>query len=417
MLKSVQLLKESFCFALKSLYSNKTKTFLSLLGVSVGIFLIVAILTVVDSLSKKINKDIGSLDNRTMFFFKYCFGQSNLPNWKIEQFPNVTYEEYKFLKENLTDIETICFQYYAGKETITYNFKSISAVTIIPCTYEMYNVEKFDFKEGRFFNEKESNLGYNTVVIGSNIANSLFEGTSPINKYIRFYGQRFRVIGVLEKIGDRLINIGSNPDTTIYPTVNKIRNLFGDNTKLFSPIVVIKPNHDIDIESLKAQITYKIRNHRGIKSGQENNFFINLFKGVTDIVDQTVGFLKLVGWIISGFSLLVGGFGIANIMIVSVKMRTSIIGIQKALGAKNRFILFQFLFEAIILSVSGGVIGIFLVWITSLIINILGLEFILTFKNTFLGISLSTIIGLIFGILPAYKASKLNPVESIRIEP
>ena len=415
MLVYLRLLKESFGFAMNALRNNKLRTLLSLLGVTIGIFSIIAVLAAVDSLDRKIKKDIGSLDNSTVFFFKYCFGPTDVPDWKVEQFPDVTYEEYKFLKNNLTDVESVCFQLYAGRETIKYESKTVSSISVIPCTYEYSDIEKLDFKEGRFFSEQESNSGSNNVVIGHEIAESLFDGVSPLGKDVRLYGQRFKVVGTLKKVGDRMISFGSNPDQTIYPTVNRIRSLFGDNSQSFTPIVIIKPNKGIDVENLKAQISYKIRNFRGVKSGDMDNFFVNFLKGATDMIDETISFMNIAGWIIAGFSLLVGGFGIANIMFVSVKERTHLIGIQKSLGAKNRFILFQFLFEAIILCLIGGIIGLLMVWIIALILtSVLDFEFVLSAANIILGTGLAVVIGLISGILPAISASKLDPVEAIR---
>jgi putative ABC transport system permease protein len=169
------------------------------------------------------------------------------------------------------------------------------------------------------------------------------------------------------------------------------------------------------MEAYKAELIQKLRNLRGLKSGAIDNFFINVFSGFTDLIDGIIAQMNVVGWIISGFSLLVGGFGIANIMFVSVKERTNLIGIQKSLGAKNAFILFQFLFEAILLSLFGGIIGLLLVWIIALVLtNTLDFEFVLGMQNIILGTGLSALIGLISGILPAITASKLDPVEAIR---
>ena len=169
------------------------------------------------------------------------------------------------------------------------------------------------------------------------------------------------------------------------------------------------------MDAFKAELTQKLRNYRGMKTDEIDNFFINVLSGFTDLIDGIVGQMNVVGWIISGFSLLVGGFGIANIMFVSVKERTNLIGIQKSLGAKNRFILFQFLFEAVILSVIGGIVGLFLVWIISIVLSkAMDFEFVLSMGNVILGTSLAAIIGLISGIMPAITASKLDPVEAIR---
>ena len=413
MLVYLRLLKESFGFALNALRNNKLRTLLSLLGVTIGIFSIIAVLAAVDSLDRKIKKDLSSLDKNTIYLMRFSFGPSEIPQWKREQFPNVKYDEYEYLKSSLNDLNQMAFQFFVNRETIKYQSATVSDINVVPVSHEFIEIEGLEFDEGRFYNESESNSGSAVIVLGNEIASGLFEGASPIGKNVRLYGQRFTVIGVLKKQGAGIFVFCN--DTSVFIPVNFLRRMYGDNNDALTPVILIKPEKGVDMDAFKAELTQKLRNYRGMKTDEIDNFFINVLSGFTDLIDGIVGQMNVVGWIISGFSLLVGGFGIANIMFVSVKERTNLIGIQKSLGAKNRFILFQFLFEAVILSVIGGVVGLFLVWIISIVLSkAMDFEFVLSMGNVILGTSLAAIIGLISGIMPAITASKLDPVEAIR---
>ncbi|WP_445456758.1 ABC transporter permease [Flavobacterium sp. HNIBRBA15423] len=413
MLLYLRLLKESLSFALNALRNNKLRTLLSLLGVTIGIFSIIAVLAAVDSMDKKIKEDLSDMDLNTVYLIRFSFGPSEVPRWKREQFPDVTYEEYEYIRRSVNNIDKMSFNLFTRNENIKYEDKTVNSIRVKPSTNEFIDIEPIKVQSGRFFNESESNSGAPVIVIGSEVATGLFGDLDPLGKKIRLYGQKLTVIGVLKKQGQS--TFGDSGDVAVFFPVNFLRRMYGDNNKAITPAILIKPQKGIDMDEFKAELTQKLRTFRSIKPGEINNFFINVLSGFTDFIDSIIGQMNMVGWGISFFSLLVGGFGIANIMFVSVKERTNLIGIQKALGAKNKFILFQFLFEAVILSLIGGIVGMLLVWLCALGLSAaLDFEFVLSTKNLLIGSGLATFIGLVSGIIPAISASKLDPVEAIR---
>lgn len=414
MLIYLRVLKESLAFAINALRNNVLRTMLSLLGVTIGIFSIIGVLAAVDSLKAEIKGSLSSLDNSTMILMRFSFGPSEIPQWKREQFPDVTYDEYQFIRREVPNVEAASFQLNVGAETVKHQDKIVTGVNITPVSEGYYNIEALQFAEGRFFNESEANSASPVAVLGDEIADGLFGNSDPIGKEIRLYGQRFTVIGVLEKEGSSFF--GPSKDGAIILPVNVVRRIYGSNKNAAFPSIVIKPAPNIDLVEFSAVLGQRLRQFRGLKPGEVDNFFINKLQGFADFIDNITGTMSTIGGFIGLFSLLVGGFGIANIMFVSVKERTNLIGIQKALGAKNRFILLQFLFESIILAILGGLIGLFLVWIITFIASQFtgDFEFILSLKNIFYGMASSIIIGIIAGIVPAVMASKLDPVEAIR---
>ena len=415
MLIYFRVLKESLNFAINALKNNKLRTFLSLVGVTIGIFSIIAVLAAVDSLKQEIEGSISSLDNSTIFLGRFSFGPTEVPRWKRQQFPDVTYEEYQMVSRSVPNLEAASYTLNVQNESIKYEEKSVSNVEIGAVTHEYYDIESLKLATGRFFNAAESNSGKNVIVMGDEIASTLFgSAEASIGKKVRLYGLKFLVIGTLKKEGSGLF--GGSKDTSVFLPANVIRKIFGANNKSLFPFIILKPEKGIDDDEFIALLTQKMRLSRGLKPDEVDDFFVNQLQGFADVIDSITGTMNMIGLVISGFSLLVGGFGIANIMFVSVKERTNLIGIQKSLGAKNRFILLQFLFEAVILAIVGGLIGLVFVYLISILASQFtgDFEFILSAKNMFIGTAISAVIGLIAGILPAISASKLDPVEAIR---
>ncbi|ARN78527.1 ABC transporter permease [Nonlabens spongiae] len=414
MLIYLRVLQESFFFALNALRTNILRTFLSLLGVSIGIFAIIGVLAAIDSLESEIKDGLSSLDISTIYVLRFSFGPTDLEPYQYENFPNVSYDEFEMLQRSMPEMGAITYTVFSGAENIKYDNKTATGVNIVPATETMYELDGLKIEEGRFYNESEANSGTPVVVIGSEVANSLFGDSYPIGRKVRLYGNKFTVIGVLKKEGQG--TLGPSKDGSAYIPVNFVRKIYGDNNRSRVSALIMKPREGADQDEFIASMEQKLRNYRGLKNDEISTFFVNPLKGFTDFLDQVTSTLTLIGAVIASFSMLVGGFGIANIMFVSVKERTNLIGIQKSLGAKNRFILSQFLFEAIILALFGGLFGLLFVWLGTIVASGLteDFEFVLSTQNIIYGATFSASVGLIAGLIPAIVASRLDPVEAIR---
>jgi len=406
---------ESLKFSIKSLKSNLLRTLLSLLGVSVGIFSIVAIFSAIDAINETVMNSMNKFGQNTLYITKFNFmGQSNVPRWKRKNFPFPTIDEYKFLQKNLSpdEVKAVTFRIFMPATTLTVpGGETVNGAEMIADGAEFPNIQELDFEAGRFFNKQEEAHAAPVIVLGADIKEALFGKQNAIGKTVRLYGKKLKVIGVLKKEGE---GTGPSNDGRAYISSNFARTIVSP-VKSFTAIIVA-PQPTTDIKKLTEKISVLLRQKRKIKPGDINNFFVNNINTFKDMIENTIKSVKIGGGFLALFSLLIGAFGIANIMFVSVKERTNQIGIQKALGAKNSFILWQFLFEAMFLSLIGGIIGIALVWLGTKLVSQMSSSFTmsLTAQNILIGLIISSVIGIIAGLLPAWKAAKLNPVEAIR---
>jgi putative ABC transport system permease protein len=411
-MKFLRQLFESFRFALQALRSNITRTILSLLGVTVGIFAIVAVFTIVDSLEKSIKDSLSFIGDKVIYVQKWPWGfGGEYQWWKYFQWPEPTFAEYKYLYENMENASAVAVMDFHGNTTLKNRSNSIVA-QIQGVSYEYNQIAEIAIGSGRYFIPLETNNARSVAIIGADIAESLFPGLDPVGKEFKLSGNKFTVVGVQVKKGESLVDFGGSPDRSCIIPFASFSKLFQSGRRTADIVVKALPE-DEGMQEAEAEITGLMRTKRGIKPRDGNNFSLNRPEAAAKALEGLFAVLTLSGWVIGSFSILVGGFGIANIMFVSVKERTNLIGIQKSLGAKNYSILFQFLFEAVMLSLVGGMVGIFLVYLLSFV-PAGSLEILLTPGNVLLGLGVSSIIGVLSGIIPALLAARMDPVIAIR---
>jgi len=408
-----RLIKESILFALQSIIVNKLRTMLSLLGISIGIFAIISVFTIVDSLEQNIRTSIESLGDNVIFIQKWPweFG-GDYKWWQYMNRPNATIKEVDEIKRKSIYSEAVVFS-VSTNTTIEYLSNSMENVFAFAVTHDYDKVRSFDIIQGRYFSELESNRGSNVCIIGYDIMENLMQSKDVVGKHIKIFGRKLTIIGVFGKEGEN--SFGESSDNLLLIPVNYMRNIIDVKSERYGPMIWVKAKEGVSNEELKDELKGIMRAIRKLKPLADDNFALNETSLLTQGFEGLFKIVTLAGWIIGCFSILVGGFGIANIMFVSVKERTGIIGIQKSVGAKRYFILFEFLIEAIILCIIGGLVGLIIVFAGTLITSaFIDMKIYLTWSNIILGINVSVIIGLISGFLPAYRASKLNPVEAIR---
>lgn len=411
----LQLIQFSFIQAIQELRVNRLRTTLSLLGISIGIFCIIAVLTVLDSMERNIRKEVATLGSDVVYINRWPWMDEGgeYKWWDFLRRPSMGVKELKAVN-GLPHVQfaTLCFS--ENNLTIKNNQNELSGVNVYAVMPYFENTQNLEIVRGRYFSTTELEAGTACGVLGDKLYNELFPSQlNPIGTYVFYHGKKIKIIGLLKKVGQSMS--GFDFDNGMLVPYYVTSSMLDLKSLQYDPMLIVKASNEKSLEEMTYELTGVLRAVRKVKPTEANNFAINKLSQISDRLDTIFATINIVGFVIGGFSLIVGAFGIANIMFVTVKERTKMIGLKKAIGAPAATILMEFLTEAVILCLLGGLFGIISVFLLSLLATYLAdFEMVLTLKNIGIGTSISLLVGVLAGYIPAKKAATLNPVEAIR---
>jgi len=416
MIKVLTILWNSFKMALQELRVNKLRTFLSLFGITIGIFCIIGVLATIDSLQTKIKSDLSSFGNNTIYIDKWSYGggggEGDYPWWKYMKRPSMKVSEMETIQKKSYLASNIAF-FVSSQQPFSYEENVLKGVLLYGITNDFNKIQAFNIAYGRYFKDTDFERGVPFGVIGYEVASELFgKPEKALGKTVSYRGRRLAVIGIIEKQGSSMLS-GFDYDKSCIVTYNYFASVFNPDNS--SPYIMVQAKPGIPSKALQDELNGVMRQLRKLSPTQEDNFTCNDVAQFKDQIESVFGSINSGGWAIAGLSLIVGAFGVANIMFVTVRERTSQIGLKKAIGARSSTILYEFLLESAFLCIIGGLVGLFLVWILALALSTV-LPFAITIAPSiiFLALSICIILGVIAGIIPASIASKMNPVDAIR---
>jgi len=411
-----QILGTSIVQAFQELRANKLRTFLSLLGITIGIFCIIAVLTVLDSLKNNIQKEMATLGSDVLYIGRWPWMDDGgeYKWWEYWRRPGMTPLEVKAVESQVPDASVVTLCLNTRRMTVKHSDNEASGVAGYAVMNGFDKIQNVEIATGRYLNTNELDGGTNSVVLGDEVYRSLYTGgINPLGSSVTFFGRKFVVVGVMKRVGENMA--GFDFDNSVMFPYYMATSIVDARSLNFDPLLAVKAAEGKDIDEVKYEVEGVLRRVRKVRPGQANNFAINQLSQVSKRLNMIFGTIDIIAWVIGGFSLLVGAFGIANIMFVTVKERTKIIGLKKAIGARKSSIMWEFLLEAIVLCLIGGGVGILLVVLISFVLtHAFEFDVVLSLSNFFIGIFVSILVGVLSGVIPARSASRLDPVVAIR---
>jgi putative ABC transport system permease protein len=414
MQRLLEIIGSSFIMAIGELWKNKLRTFLSLFGVTIGVFCIISVLATVNSLETNIQSSLKSLGSNTVYVDKWSWQMSggNETRWKYAKRPNVQVQELEEIKKRTTYAQNVAFE-INSIVNVEYADKTLSGVVLYGITEEFDKIQTIEIQLGRSLSTSDYDRGANTTVIGEEIATNLFGAPEvALGRQLQVNGLKQTIVGIIKKQGSQLIG-GWQFDKSILLPYRNARTII--NERRSSPLILVKGYPHISTKILKDELTGVMRSIRRLSPTQEDNFGLNDVNDLSGALEQAFASINIGGWAIGILAFIVGIFGVANIMFVTVKERTPQIGLKKALGAKKRVILAEFLLESAFLCIIGGLIGLLLVFLLTKIASAyLDFPFFLSVPIMMLAMVICIVAGILAGIVPASQAAKMDPVVAIR---
>jgi putative ABC transport system permease protein len=407
---------ESVRQAIAQLTGNKLRTFLSLLGISIGIFCIIGVLSAVESLEDSVQGSLAKLGDDVVYIDKWPWKDNSGDWWEYFQRPYPDHNDYEALKERMPTASLVSYWTVPGAKTLKYQRNTVEGGFLFVTTFELNRMLNIEVGKGRYWSTAEYNGGSDKILLGFTIAEELFGAIEPVGKTVKMGGRKYEVIGVLEAAGGDLINPLDFDDAIMVTYTNAARFINLKNRNRFGGTVAVKAKDGFPLEQVQDDIRGILRSTRRLRPREDDTFAMNQLSMIADQIGGFFGVLNTVGGLIGLFSMVVGAISVANIMFVSVKERTSLIGVKKALGARQFVILLEFLTESVILCIIGGVIGLGLVVGVTSIINTSFESFSITLspKYAIIGVVMSAVVGILAGAVPAGMAAKMDPVEAMR---
>lgn len=407
-------LKEGLAISFNAIRANKIRSVLTTLGIVIGVASVVLMSTAINGINKSFQDGASNIMGTDNIFIDKWSWFGEIPWWELRNRRNIQIDDFdKFKKMAKLPIAVAPSSF--RNMSVTRKEYKMDGIFLGGTNQDYIKTTNLKFAQGRFFTEIESNGGRKVAVIGGEIAAKLFPRVNPIGEVIKISGKKYKVVGTIEKQGSFLLG-NFNPDNQIFIPMEAMFKDFKSRRRGGGITIVVRAANSQSVEAVKEEAIGIMRRIRSLRYDEDDDFSINQQGALLDIINQQVGVIQIAGLFVTGLALFVGAIGIMNIMYVSVKERTREIGIRKAIGAKKRTILGQFITESVFICLIGGFIGLFIAILGGMWIQQMDFPVAIEIDAVILAIGISLITGVLSGIAPAYTAAKMDPVDALRYE-